>query len=86
MLERREDNTEILVPPDQSALIRTCLGLGVQVIEHSNGRLGIAVDQEPPGASNTEYKALREFMEETAVAWLRQVAPHRLADCFQCDH
>lgn len=82
-LERPEVNETLTVPPNQSAMIRMRFGLGVHVVEHTDGRVGIAVDPHPLGASDRTCKALREFMEGTAVTWLRQVAPHRLADSFQ---
>lgn len=82
-MTKAEDGT-ITVLPDESAIIRCILGLGVIVAEadDGSGRAYIAVDPKPFGATNPEYKGLRTVMEEIAVTWLRQVAPHRLSDAY----
>jgi len=55
------------------------IGFGIKVTELDDGRVSIAVDLSPYGLENRDYSALREFIETTAIEWLRQVAPHRLA-------
>jgi hypothetical protein len=54
-------------------------GFCIKVTEADDGRANIEIDPEPINAGNPVCAALRGFMEDTAVEWLRQVAPHRLA-------
>lgn len=62
----------------KSVIMNCCFGFGVGVGETDDGRAKLEVIKDiiSPGYDGP---AIRSFMEETAVAWLRQVAPHRLA-------
>ncbi|WP_139234276.1 hypothetical protein [Methylobacterium pseudosasicola] len=82
VIEPRDDEA-VTVPPDRSGIVRCHFGFGVQMLERNDGRCGIAVDPQPPAAADPNSRALRQFMEATAVEWLRQVAPHRLSDAFR---
>lgn len=60
-------------------LVRDCdigFGIGVEKLPNGRGYLFVPKQVIAPGFDGP---ALRAFMEETAVAWLEQVAPHRLA-------
>lgn len=59
-------------------LMNFCIGFGIFVGETTDGhaKLEVMKDVISPGYDGP---ALRSFMEDIAVAWLRQVAPHRLA-------
>jgi hypothetical protein len=54
------------------------LGFGIRVEETEDGRANIYVAQNII-TPDYDGPAIRAFMEQTAVEWLRQVAPHRLA-------
>lgn len=83
--EPRPDGV-IEIPPGHAALIRCSFGLGVRVLkredpdepDEAGNRIRIEVDPMPI-SGGYDGPALRSFMEETAVAWLQRVAPHRLA-------
>lgn len=54
-------------------------GFSIKLSETDDGRFRIEVDPAPFGLENPDYLGLRDFVEETAVQWLRKVAPHRLS-------
>ena len=65
---------------DGKGVIANCnVGHGIKITEADDGRGKIEVDPSPPCAQMEGATALRHFMEETAVAWLQLVAPHRLS-------
>lgn len=60
-------------------IIANChLGFGIKITPRDGGGacIGVVSDVIGPGYDGT---AIRQWAEETAVGWLRQVAPHRLA-------
>lgn len=58
-------------------IISNCnAGFGIKFSETGDGRVAIEVDPTP---AHAEWPLVAAFMEETAVEWLKQVAPHRLA-------
>lgn len=63
---------------DESLIFNCCFGFGVGVGETDDGRAKLEVMKD---IITPDYNgpAIRSFMEEIAVAWLQQVAPHRLA-------
>lgn len=63
----------------RAAIINCNVDLGVGIEEIEGGRARFFVDPKPPGADNQASVALRLMMEETAVKWLKIVAPHRLS-------
>ena len=81
MSEQAEANKAetITIPKDMPIIANCRFGFGVKVSPHpEDGVPYIHVPEQPiePGYNGP---ALRAFMESTAVAWLQQVAPHRLA-------
>ncbi len=64
-------------------IVNCNLGLGVKVSEGEGGRVVIEVNPNPLDGywsiPPVRPDALINFMEETAVRWLQEVAPHRLA-------
>lgn len=78
-----EDEKPIIIEPGKSAIIRCRFGLGVRVEDGEDGMPSIIVDPSPANADRQDCVALRLHMENIAVAWLQQVAPHRLSDAYR---
>lgn len=72
------DKALAAIADGKSVIMNCCFGFGVGVTEMEDGRAQLMVQKQiiSPGYDGP---AIRSFMEEVAVAWLRQVAPHRLA-------
>ena len=74
-----DQEIEDTLPVHGPSIVSNCgIGHGIKFVETETGLLKIEVDPEPPYATQEDCVALRKFMEETAVRWLQQVAPHRL--------